>query len=265
MSEDIVPAEEFGGGLFPKLTDKQKGELQEFEGKGMAEELANLPITFPRIDIVHGGNAAFNFVDEDDIVKEFQAILIHVESQRAYWPTKYGEGGEEDKMPVCYSRDLIKPDPQAEAIQHETCANCPMNQWGSDTKKDGSAARGKACKEIRRVFMLPAGRLSPYYMPISPANLKPLGKYFQTSRNKGIQKVQSIVTLFSAKNVSNKDGVTYTELALAVGGTIPDNVAYAILEFKRKIEEMLSTAAPITKDEYEGKDKGKAKASKDKK
>lgn len=39
-----------------------------------------------------------------------------------------------------------------------TCAHCPNNQWGSDIR-DGKPAKGKRCKETRRLVVLPASAL----------------------------------------------------------------------------------------------------------
>ena len=58
--------------------------------------------------------------------------------------------------PVCFAfgrdEDEMAPHANVEEPQNETCTGCPMNEWGSD--QDGG--KGKACKNIRRLSMIPA-------------------------------------------------------------------------------------------------------------
>lgn len=62
--------------------------------------------------------------------------------------------------PVCFalssSRDDISPHPSIENPQSPgTCAECPKFAWGSDPK----GGKGKACKEKRRLALLPASAI----------------------------------------------------------------------------------------------------------
>lgn len=41
---------------------------------------------------------------------------------------------------------------------HPTCSGCPKNEWGS-AMRDGKPSRGKACKEGRRILVVPASVL----------------------------------------------------------------------------------------------------------
>jgi len=64
--------------------------------------------------------------------------------------------------PKCFafakSEDDLEPhtavdnDPYFER-QHDQCAGCPMNEWGS-----ASTGKGKACKNVMRLAMIPAGQ-----------------------------------------------------------------------------------------------------------
>jgi hypothetical protein len=49
----------------------------------------------------------------------------------------------------------LVPHPDVEEPIHPTCEGCPMDVWGSDLQ----GGRGKACKEIRRLAILPADAL----------------------------------------------------------------------------------------------------------
>lgn len=71
----------------------------------------------------------------------------------------YYEGEYDEKNPtnpVCwaYSEDGENMVPHAKASkpQHTDCASCPWNAWESDPK----GGRGKACKNTRRLALIPA-------------------------------------------------------------------------------------------------------------
>lgn len=61
--------------------------------------------------------------------------------------------------PVCYAfgRDdkEMAPHPDSPSPQHETCRGCPMNEFGTADR-----GKGKACKNIRRLAILPAEPLT---------------------------------------------------------------------------------------------------------
>jgi len=60
--------------------------------------------------------------------------------------------------PVCFAfahtEDDLKPHEKSSKPQHETCAGCPHNEFGSAER-----GKGKACKNIRRLAMLSASPL----------------------------------------------------------------------------------------------------------
>jgi hypothetical protein len=232
------------------LSDSEKKELAKFQDEGMKEEMRGLPVEYPRIKILHVGAAQFQFPDEST-AKGFLGVIIHSEASRVWWPWAFGEGpADDDRVPKCFSRDLINPDPSCTQRQSDSCSNCPQNAWGSDPK----GGRGKACREVRRLFVLPEGRMTPHWMGITPANLKPLSKYFSVVRDSGVARPQMIVTRFSLLNVKNKENITYSELSLSKGDPLPAGTVYNVIQLKEAIESMLESASPMTEDEYLEKD-----------
>lgn len=68
------------------------------------------------------------------------------------------------KSPVCFAlskittRDEVEPGvPHENSLypQHPTCKGCPMDAW----KSAGEGRKGKACKEYRRIALIPADKL----------------------------------------------------------------------------------------------------------
>jgi hypothetical protein len=244
VSKDLAP-----------ISEEEKKALAEFRKEGVKEEAKGLPMVAPQIEILHQGACAFKFVeasDDDQLQKSFEAILLHVEPQRAWWKTSIGEkkdGGDKSttgQMPDCWSRDLVVPDPQSAEKQSERCDTCKFNEFGSDRKN----GRGKDCKEVRRLFVMPVGKLDPHVINTPPSSLKSLKKYFTFLQEKGLGRPQFVLTKFSLKTVPNKDGVDYSELQLTYVKALPENVAFMAMTSKKALEEMLRSARPITSAEY---------------
>lgn len=64
-------------------------------------------------------------------------------------PTCFAMAKEEDELAP--HKTVVEHD----QAQHDSCAGCPMNAWGTADK-----GRGKACRNTRRLALLPAGELS---------------------------------------------------------------------------------------------------------
>lgn len=80
----------------------------------------------------------------------------------SYRNTFYGSAYDPDniKNPDCFSLaetdEGMVPDDNSAEKQNPTCGGCPRSAWGSDVDKmTGKQKKGKACKESRRLIMMP--------------------------------------------------------------------------------------------------------------
>lgn len=69
--------------------------------------------------------------------------------------------------PRCFAfarrEEDLKPHEKVVAVNRhicDTCAKCPRNAWGTGTRNDGKPSKGKACRNGRRLALLPAGTLN---------------------------------------------------------------------------------------------------------
>jgi hypothetical protein len=69
----------------------------------------------------------------------------------AYDPTK-------DAGPDCFSHNGVGPSSQCSKPQHHECATCPMNQWGTGKKSDGTPSDGKACSDRKLLAVIPTAK-----------------------------------------------------------------------------------------------------------
>lgn len=244
-----------GGELSP-LSPEQQKLVDDFKGAGMDEETEGLPIEFPRIKMLHSGVTGFQFVTGDGgpVVQEFMGVILFIDKGRAWWPGKLGQG-DSGGMPHCFSRDLTHPDPGGEAVQVDLekggdCATCDHNQWGSAVNDDGSQGKGKACKEVRRIFIIPEGHMSPHFMSLPPTSLRSLRRFLNTVRDKGLKRPQQAVTKFKCVVKESSGGAKYSELALEVAGEVPAAMFPMVLGYYETIKQMVVTAAPMSAKEF---------------
>ena len=58
-------------------------------------------------------------------------------------------------LPRCWADDGKHPQGGEHDPIAPTCSECPLNAWGSAVRNDGSASRGKACSDFKRLIVYP--------------------------------------------------------------------------------------------------------------
>lgn len=112
------------------------------------------------------------------------------------------------QQPNCFAVGRENPDggelsPHADAAdkQSKTCKECPKNQW-----KSAASGNGKACKNQRRLVVLPPGAdedAEPMTLYVSPGGLKHFDAYVsRLSSEHGILPVQVVTEISFDKNQS---------------------------------------------------------------
>jgi hypothetical protein len=99
-----------------------------------------------------GGNMSY---DENLIPgNTMDVIVLDFVLENGIFREKYNPS--KPASPMCYAigrdEDALKPHEESEEPQHTDCATCPNNEWGSDPE----GGRGKACKNTRRIAVIPA-------------------------------------------------------------------------------------------------------------
>lgn len=127
------------------------------------------------IKIPSGGGKAFEVETDDpddpEVMKEVTGVIIFTHRMNAYWAQKFGEAGEDgniNKSPDCSSMDG-KQGVNRETGEIRTCDTCPYNQFGSDGK-------GKACKNMRRLYIMMDNRPDIYLLTVPPTSIKDVNK-----------------------------------------------------------------------------------------
>lgn len=166
------------------------------------------PDVLDKITLPTGGDTYWRVPDEPPI-KELRGVIVFWGTTRAFWKVSKDEAGGETTPPDCASADgrvgrgeYGPGQPLAVAAGNPAgqCATCPMNEW--DSAKKGS---GKACKEQRRLWFLPANSILPMEVQLPPTSIRPFKGYMARLTGKGIPffAVETVLKLDSVRMGGN--------------------------------------------------------------
>ena len=134
-----------------------------FTSEDLADDMEGLRLSFTRIKIPGGGHLQFEIPsgnpDVPDYAPYLEGVILYSHNSNAYWPE--GSEYDDDQPPLCQSFDgkVGYGEPGG------TCADCVLNQFGSDGNN-----KGKACKNMRMPSAAATNTASPPLprLPISP-------------------------------------------------------------------------------------------------
>lgn len=228
-------------------------EIQE----SMAEEMDGVTLKFDRIKIPSGGSLAFELPNEDDpedplTEKTVTGIILVHHPINAYWEKEYS--GEKNP-PDCSSMDA-RIGVERETGRQIPCASCPKNQWGSaPPNKDGSTNNGKACKNMRRVYLLREGYMFPFLLTLPPTSLENFNEYISKRIvQKGLRSFEALSTV-SLKKDKNKGGIEYSKAVWQKPSVLDAENRKMARAYAESIKPLTMTVA-IGVDEYETGDSG---------
>lgn len=144
----------------------------DFSNDEIAEDVEGMEsMSFQRVKIPAGGTLQYEIPTEDpdnpDYAKTLTGVILYNHSAYTLWPE--GNEYDEDTKPLCSSVDgktgIGEPG--------GACTTCPMNAYGSAT--DGG--RGKACKNMRQLYLLRSGEYMPLSISLPPTSLKPFKEF----------------------------------------------------------------------------------------
>ena len=196
-------------------------------------------VKFERIKIPSGGGLAFEVLDdngEPTAASEITGIILDRYPVNAYWPDAFSG---ENTPPQCTALDghTGVGDPGG------LCAKCPHNQWGSDV--DG---RGKACKNLHRVYIMAPDEALPKLITLPPTSLANFDSYL-VALTKKARPFYSVLTRVRLEKATNKTGISFSRATFARSGDVP---LEKIAGLKAYIEDLrpLMRAVEIVADDY---------------
>lgn len=223
----------------------------------IAEELESLGdsagITCRKIKVPSGGGLAYEVEgeDKDDVEykKEIDAVILYNHLMNAYWENPYGAGKDEQgKIPLCSSLDG-KSGLNTETGELIQCDYCPHNKFGTATDANGAPASGKACKNMRRIYLMMSGDPNLYLLTVPPTSLKDVKEQLDKALSKARQPLWKQVVRFTLERVQNRAGTNYSKVVLTPCGFLPPEAAATSKTLRAEISRQYKEMA-ITVDEY---------------
>lgn len=234
-------------GIDPELMAELQDELGDLDPES--------GITCRQIKVPSGGGLAFEVQGEDEgdaePMKEIDGVILFTHRLSAYWPGSFGSASNpEDKIPTCSSMDgktgiVQAGDRSGEII---TCETCPYNQYGTGVDEKGNPSRGKACKNMRRIYLMMDGDPNFYLLSVPPTSIKDVNKQLAKILASGVPYTGMIVTL-SLEKTKNNNGVAYSKVIIKKKGVLPSATAAQVQALRGQIKAQYQSMA-ITMDDY---------------
>lgn len=171
-------------------------ELQALLDAELETALENIDPRPPRIKLSR--ETPVFLLPDGSTTKEIKGIIVYHHKARGYWEK------EGQQAPTCSSLDG-KTGIDENGEEH-VCYKCPKNVFGSG--KDG---HGKACKEMRWVYILQPGEIIPSRISLPPTSLATFDTFVTALAQKKIAPIQKIVTL--RLETAESRGFKYSTLA----------------------------------------------------
>lgn len=217
----------------------------DFSTEEIAEDMDGLQMSFPRVKIPAGGALQFEIPSDDpdnpDYAKYLTGIVLFNHDNYAYWPE--GDEYDDNAIPLCSSMDgkLGIGEPGG------ACAACALNRFGS-----GSEGKGKACKNMRMLYMLRSGEFMPLQITLPPTSLRPFREFMNQSFMIRRRATYGSVIQIGLKKMNNgKDDysvATFRRLYDMEGEDLAQIRTYAN-NFKEQIKLSLQQRATITEEQ----------------
>lgn len=176
-------------------------------------------------------------------MEQLSGVMIFKQKTRVYF--KPG-----DKQPLCSSLDAVTgqswPDENG-SRETRSCAKCPHNEWGSAEGDNSKDRRGKACKEMRRIYLLQPGAQLPIQVSLPPTSIKPWDEYMSARLSQGITDLTAevVLTLVPAK-AGNYD---ISIIKPKVGRKLAPVEILQAYQYQREFVDRLK-AIEVTADDY---------------
>lgn len=246
---ELAPVENFSiVSIYENMDPELMAELQD----EMADLDAESGIDCRTIKLPAGGGLAYEVQgdDDDDVeyLKEITGVIIFTHRANGFWPGSYGSGDDGNKIPLCSSMNG-KTGMRTDTGEIVTCESCPYNQFGSAADEKGNQSRGKACKNMRRLYIMRDGNPNIYLLTVPPTSIKEVNKQLtKIMGSKGIPYTNLIIGLKLEKAV-NSNGIAYSKVIIEKKGLLPAEAAAKAKELRRQVKEKYQSLA-ITMDDY---------------
>lgn len=191
-----------------------------------------------------GGTKVFTmtFGNRDIVMEKFQGVIVSHHKSNALFKTEGDETENMNTPPICSSVDGMNG-VVLETGECRNCETCPHNIFGTAEK-----GKGKACKNMHRLYILVEGSPIPVTLSIPPTSLELWRNYALMDIAASGLDICEVVTEFSLTNEVNESGIKYSIVNFKCVGKVNDEVKEFCVNMGSAIEDTPRLA--IAADEY---------------
>ena len=161
-NKEMMQQQTYAPFVLPSMAAAQS----DFSDADLLDDMDGVTPSFPRVKIPGGGVPQFEMPSDNPeqpvYEQKIQGIIVYNHLSNAYWPE--GSEYDDDVPPLCQSVD----GKLGYGTPGGVCAGCACNAFGSV-----SNGKGKACKNMRTLYLLRSGDLMPMVLNLPPTSLKP--------------------------------------------------------------------------------------------
>lgn len=197
-----------------------------------------------RAKVATGGGKAFDIItgdeESDTSIPTFSGVIVYNHNCNAY----FDEDSTGNTPPVCSSMDGVTG---IDVLCGEcfSCRTCPRNVFGS--AKNG---RGKACKNMHRLYIITEGSPIPLMLSLPPTSLKAFQNYRLSTLAAKKLKPCEVVTEFSLSPQQSQSGQKYSVVKFKLLGKLDPKQADIARFFSEQLHAAASKAPEISADDY---------------
>ncbi|KRQ07509.1 hypothetical protein [Bradyrhizobium manausense] len=183
--------------------------------------------------------------DGDGPRNSIEVVILKASAHvsKIWYENGYVEGST--AAPDCFSSNGVTPDPASKKRQHNACATCPMNQWGSRITPAGK--QGKACSDSKRLAIAPAEDIKneafggPLLLRVPAASLRDLAAYGEKMSALGYQ------YFAIATRIAFDPGEAYPKFVFGAIRPLTDAEADLVLEMRdsRQVTTILAEGSEM--------------------
>ena len=234
--------------MYTGMDDAAKAELEDelsdLGDGGIEYRSIKMPSGKVKSFTVEGDNP-----DDPDQEKELTGVIVFTHNMNACWA---GEYGGENKVPVCSSWDA-KTGFNTDLNKPVECASCAFNKFNDD----GSGIMRKACKNMRRIYLLLSGKPNLYLLVVPPTSLRDVQLQLRRIMSGGTPYTSSILS-FTLTGAVSKGGNDFSKISIRKVGELTKEQAEEV----RKIRDSLKASyksVSITDEDYTPSQGGQAR------
>ncbi len=224
--------------LIPLNNVQLPAYLQGFQSS-LNDNLVTQRESFPRISL-RGRQFRFKKDGEETSLSmgmPLNIVILLADPAKGCGKSYYIEAYQSDSgdPPDCSAANGQIPDNWVDDPQSSSCATCPHSEWGSATDQNGTPTKGKACSDVKRLFVVPPndpGSADIFLLQIPPASLKALSNYGRQLAKHGIP-VEGVIT--KVQFVDSE----FPQVEFTFGGFLDEALAKASME-RSKSDEIQS-------------------------